>query len=31
MEYVAAIAVAIFIFAAIFALYIRHQEKKNKR
>jgi hypothetical protein len=29
MEYVAAIAVAVFIFAAIFALYIRHQEKKT--
>jgi hypothetical protein len=31
MEYIAAIAVAVFIFAAIFALYIRHQEKKHKR
>ena len=31
MDYIAAIAVAVFIFAAIFALYIRHQEKKTKR
>ncbi len=31
MEYIAGIAVTVFIFAAIFALYIRHQEKKSKR
>ena len=31
MEIVAAISVAAVIVAAIFALYIRHQEKKNKR
>ena len=31
MEIVAAISVAVLIFAAIFALYIRHQEKKTKR
>jgi len=31
MEYIAAIAVAVFIFAAIFALYIRYQERKGKR
>ena len=31
MELIAAIGVAMVIFAAIFALYIRHQEKKTKR
>jgi hypothetical protein len=31
MEVVAAISVAAVIVAAIFALYIRHQEKKTKR
>jgi hypothetical protein len=31
MEIVAAISVAVFIFAALFALYIRYQEKKTKR
>lgn len=31
MEIVAAISVAAVIVAAIFALYIRHQEKKTKR
>jgi hypothetical protein len=31
MEYIAGIAVAVFIFAAAFALYIRYQEKKTKR
>jgi len=31
MEYIAAITVAVAIFAGIFALYIRYQEKKTKR
>ena len=31
MELVAAIGVAVVIVAAIFALYIRHHEKKTKR
>ena len=31
MEIVAGISVAVLIFAAIFALYIRYQEKKAKR
>jgi hypothetical protein len=31
VEYIAAITVAVFIFAAIFALFIRYQEKKTKR
>jgi hypothetical protein len=31
MELVAAIGVAVVIFAALFALYIRYQEKKTKR
>jgi len=31
MEVVAAISVAAVIVAAIFALYIRYQEKKTKR
>jgi len=31
MEIVATISVVVFIVAAIFALYIRYQEKKTKR